>query len=58
MPYSAAALDLSRQGVIHPEGGMGGICNQMVENSRKKSKSSIQKRNQQTYLGRETLSWS
>merc|ERR1712093_822662 len=56
--YSAAALDLSRQGVIHPEGGMGGICNQMVEKLReKKSKSSIQKRNQQTYLGRETLSW-
>ena len=34
--YSAAALDLSRQGVIHPEGGMGGICNQMVEKLREK----------------------
>ncbi|MDP6091262.1 MAG: NAD(P)/FAD-dependent oxidoreductase [SAR324 cluster bacterium] len=32
--YSAAALDLSRQGVMHSEGGMGGICEQMVEKLR------------------------
>lgn len=29
--YAAVALDLSRQGVVHVEGGMGGISRQLVE---------------------------
>ena len=34
---AAAALDLSRQGVMHSEGGMGGICEQMVKKLRSKN---------------------
>ena len=58
MPSQRCCLDLSRHGVIHPEGGMGGICNQMVEKLREKKQKFYSKRNQLDLFGTETLSWS